>query len=354
MLHIFHVKQIWIWVLCFCALLVCLTVGAKEHVNAIVTVEQTNEEEYTVSLGGVGGERFALLLTVLPASEEENIRVFACHGRVTVTVGQPDAQGRVKILADGCRASVDHVSDEPVLGWYADGNVRIEDATLYLLDANGAVRCVSVLIHSDRYNDFETEQSIQTNPDSTIQSSPIDSNFWPSIEDVSSMPPPLPHPETQPPLPDASDTDHPNDTKEPNIMPDESHTDGTLDPGHEIETVPPDPPSFDESRWPLYRGCRETTPQNGAYTVQFLFDIQYMGDSPAITVLTCDGGGTLFLTIESLTIQEEEKQTTFTACTFRGLRDNGTYHFCIATQTGQIRVIYSHGRFIGQETMRRG
>lgn len=110
---------------------------------------------------------------------------------------------------------------------------------------------------------------------------------------------------------------------------------------------------------PRFLGCRETSPREGEYTVQFLFE----GEGGPVVVM--EGGGllrlqvsrrrSLVVTIERAvkgSLQESLGGVTvleggLTLCSFHGLSPLRDYRFGVCTQEGMVYVEYKEGRFVG-------
>ena len=115
--------------------------------------------------------------------------------------------------------------------------------------------------------------------------------------------------------------------------------------GGEVTTSSPEPETAVPPP-PLFVGCQETPVADGVFAVRFLFWGEALGETPVICLR---GGGGLQAENQLISEEVSEKKGEFSACTFRGLQEDGVYTFLVYTREGVVEVRYHGGQFLGFE-----
>ena len=305
---------IFLLLLGFCILLLCLSVGGREEDPPVLLVRQ---EKGTGGIGiygdiyGLTGDCPAAILLEVNAPEGRRWQdVSVGEGAEGMTLTHGELEGKtVKILLDGV---FPEGSESPLLWLWPDSpfgqgegiTVTGEgggEPVLYVLGDGGHVERIPLSVV---WEEREPETDGET-------------------------------PETE--TGGASETETGGASETTDIH-DGAESDTVLD------LVCPPPLDADPPPTATFLGCRETGIVGGTYAVQLLFG----GEGEGTPVLCMEGGGLLYVscgTMDGLDGARGREASRF--CMLQGLLADRRYVFWVGTEEGFVTVTYEGGRFMG-------
>ncbi len=285
----------------------CLSATAKEEEMPTLRVEG-GSDGYVLSAHHIphNGRPVAFFL-LLSLPEGGDVVCLT----VDMTLTSEVRDGRLTVLLDGLLSPQKGDDGIPLLR--SDSPVVVEEATFYVMGADGRVEEVAMVIRNQEPTDETATEALTETPTET------------TVETTALTVPP----ETRPSPPETT-TAPPADTSPETVPP-----------------APPDAPPAAEQALATYVGCRETRVSDGTFDIQFLFSDK---ENTTPTVICIRGAGVLSMEVGRAEVEGKVWQT----LTLRGVLSDREYRFWVFTDGGTVEVVYREGTYIGQEKTPRG